>query len=174
MVIVSVSIQFSGNAEKRACFIAATSHERHCVSNLGRRQWQWKSIECHANRYTSIDSYIKYMIISQHISHCRYRHLDATNGRGVARRRQRGPGLNFKILKIWKLPRRKLLWKMFGEEMLNWASTSKHTTLRPWTETAAVNQTLTKPIQQKFTQVYYVGWKTWCLGRVGVSSPHPW
>ena len=52
--------------------------------------------------------------------------------RGVARRRQRGPGLNFKILKIWKLPRRKWPWKMFGEEMLNWASKSKHTTLRPW------------------------------------------
>ena len=51
--------------------------------------------------------------------------------RGVARRRQRGPGLNFKILKIWKLPRRKWPWKMFGEEMLNRASTSKHTTLRP-------------------------------------------
>ena len=53
--------------------------------------------------------------------------------RGVARRRQRGPGLNFKMLKMWKLPRRKWPWKMFGEEMLKWASTSKHTctTLRP-------------------------------------------
>ena len=27
--------------------------------------------------------------------------------RGVARRRQRGPGLNFKMSKMWKLPRRK-------------------------------------------------------------------
>ena len=52
--------------------------------------------------------------------------------RGVARRRQRGPGLNFKILKMWKLPRRKWPWKMFGVEMFNWASTSRHTTLRPW------------------------------------------
>ena len=57
-------------------------------------------------------------------------YLVHVQGRSYAEAERPGPQLqNIKIMETFKA---KMTVEMFGEEMLNWASTSKHTTLRPW------------------------------------------